>query len=109
MDKKKLQVPSEVITRSTPDMARATGNIYETVAIIGKRANQLSRERQEELREKLEEFNRGADTLEEIYENEEQIELSRQYERMPKTTLVATAEYEQGELYYRLGKEEDQN
>ena len=97
--KKKLSVPNEAITRSTAQMAEKTGNLYETVMVIAKRANQ------EELKSKLEEFNKGTDTLEEVYENAEQIEVSRCYERLPKPTLIATAEYDNDELYFRLASE----
>lgn len=105
-NKQKKQIPTEAITRSTAQMAEKTGNLYETVMIVGKRANQIARERHEEIRGKLEEFAMGAETLEEVYENSEQIELSRYYERLPKPTLVATEEYEQDELYFRLRNEE---
>lgn len=103
--KKKLSVPNEAITRSTAQMAEKTGNLYETVMVIAKRANQIAHDQQEELKSKLEEFNKGTDTLEEVYENAEQIEVSRCYERLPKLTLIATTEYDNDELYFRLASE----
>ena len=103
--KKKLSVPNEAITRSTAQMAEKTGNLYETVMVIAKRANQIAHDQQEELKSKLEEFNKGTDTLEEVYENAEQIEVSRCYERLPKPTVIATAEYDNDELYFRLASE----
>ena len=77
-------------------MAKPTGNIYETVMIIAKRANQISANVKQELSQKLE-----ADTLEETFENREQIEISKHYERLPKPTLVAIEEFRNGEIYYR--------
>ena len=82
-------------------MAKPTGNIYETVMIIAKRANQISANVKQELSQKLEEFSNYADTLEETFENREQIEISKHYERLPKPTLVAIEEFRDGEIYYR--------
>lgn len=82
-------------------MAKPTGNIYETVMIIAKRANQISANIKQELSQKLEEFSNYADTLEETFENREQIEISKHYERLPKPTLVAIEEFRNGEIYYR--------
>lgn len=96
---KKKAVPTEVVTRSVIELAQPTGNVYESVMIISKRANQISRQRSEEIRNKLEEYTRKADTLEEVYQDQNQIELSRQYERLPKSTLIATEEFLAGELY----------
>lgn len=103
--KKKNAIPTEAITRSTSQMSEATGNLYETVVVIAKRANQIAREQQEELKAKLEEVSVGVDNLEERQENKEQIELSSYYERLPKPTLVATYVYEHGEIYHRLQEE----
>jgi len=82
-------------------LAKPTGNIYETVMIIAKRANQISANVKQELSQKLEEFSNYADTLEETFENREQIEISKHYERLPKPTLVAIEEFRNGEIYYR--------
>ena len=85
-----------IITRNTDELAEPTGNIYESVAIISKRAKQISTNMKEELNGKLAEFASTVDNLEEIFENREQIEISRFYERMPKPTLIATEEFLDG-------------
>lgn len=95
------QVPTNTITRNLSELAKPTGNIYETVMIIAKRANQISANIKQELSQKLEEFSNYADTLEETFENREQIEISKHYERLPKPTLVAIEEFRNGEIYYR--------
>ncbi|HIR73567.1 MAG TPA: DNA-directed RNA polymerase subunit omega [Candidatus Coprenecus pullicola] len=95
------QVPTNTITRNLSELAKPTGNIYETVMIIAKRANQISANVKQELSLKLEEFSNYADTLEETFENREQIEISKHYERLPKPTLVAIEEFRNGEIYYR--------
>ncbi len=100
------QVPTNTITRNLSELAKPTGNIYETVMIIAKRANQISASVKQELSQKLEEFSNYADTLEETFENREQIEISKHYERLPKPTLVAIEEFRNNEIYYR--KVEDQ-
>ena len=100
------QVPTNTITRNLSELAKPTGNIYETVMIIAKRANQISANVKQELSQKLEEFSNYADTLEETFENREQIEISKHYERLPKPTLVAIEEFRNNEIYYR--KVEDQ-
>ena len=92
------QVPTNTITRNLSELAKPTGNIYETVMIIAKRANQISANVKQELSQKLEEFSNYADTLEETFENREQIEISK---RLPKPTLVAIEEFRNGEIYYR--------
>lgn len=101
MDYKKTQAPDNTVTRDMIQMAEETGNIYETVRIIGKRANEISMEIKHDLDRKLQEFTSHSDSLEEIFENREQIEISRFYERMPKPTLMATQEFMDGEIYYR--------
>ena len=100
------QVPTNTITRNLSELAKPTGNIYETVMIIAKRANQISASVKQELSQTLEEFSNYADTLEETFENREQIEISKHYERLPKPTLVAIEEFRNNEIYYR--KVEDQ-
>ena len=89
------------VTRNTNDFSQQTGNIYETVAMLTKRANQLAVEEKKELHKKIEEFSTGVDTMDEMFENREQIEIVRHYEQMPKPVLVATQEYLDHELYYR--------
>ena len=95
------QVPTNTITRNLSELAKPTGNIYESVMIIAKRANQISANVKQELSQKLEEFSNYADTLEETFENREQIEISKHYERLPKPTLVAIEEFRSNEIYYR--------
>ncbi len=99
----KKTVPGNTVTRKLIDLDTPTGNIYESVAIISKRANQISAALKQELSRKLEEFSSTSDSLEETFENREQIEISRYYERMPKATLMATEEFLGGEVYFRDG------
>ena len=101
MDYKKTNAPSNTVTRDMMDLCSDTGNIYETVAIIGKRANQISVEMKNDLSKKLQEFASYNDNLEEVFENREQIEISRYYEKLPKPTLIAAQEYEEGKVYFR--------
>jgi DNA-directed RNA polymerase subunit K/omega len=101
MDYRRTNAPSNTITRDLVELSADTGNIYETVAIIGKRANQISVEVKSDLSKKLQEFASFNDNLEEIFENREQIEISRYYEKQPKPTLIAAQEYIEGKIYYR--------
>ncbi len=101
MDYKKSNAPLNTVTRDLVEMAEPTGNIYETVSIIAKRANQIAGEMRHDLEKKLQEFASLNDNLEEVSENREQIEISRYYEKLPKPTLIATQEYVEGKLYYR--------
>jgi DNA-directed RNA polymerase subunit K/omega len=90
------------------DLCEDPGNIYETVALIAKRANQIGVEIKSDLSKKLAEFASYNDNLEEVFENREQIEISRYYEKLPKPTLIATQEYIEGKVYYRNpAKEKD--
>ena len=103
---KKHPVPQSTITRSLPELWEQTGNIYETVRIISKRANQISVEMRDEIREKIQEVTNYQDALDETpTENSEQIEISKYYEQLPKPTLVATTEFLNGEVYFRLPEE----
>lgn len=99
MDYKKTNAPVTTVTRDMIAMADQTGNVYETVCIIGKRANQISSELKKELEKKLLEF-ASTDNLEEVSENREQIEISKFYEKLPKPTLIATQEYLEHKLYF---------
>lgn len=92
-------------TKNLTDIKNKTGNLYESIAIISKRANQINITLKEELHTKLEEFASHTDSLEEIHENKEQIEISRAYERMPNPSLLATQEFMEDKIYYR--KNED--
>ena len=102
MDNQKIaQVPTNTVTRNLADFAAPTGNVYESVMIIAKRSNQIAADIKQELNHKLEEFTNYADTLEETFENREQIEISKYYERLPTPVLIATKEFQDGKIYYR--------
>jgi DNA-directed RNA polymerase subunit K/omega len=101
MDYRKSKAPTNTITRNVLELCKDTGNIYESVAIISKRANQISADIKQDLNKKLAEFASYSDSLEEVYENREQIEISRYYEKLPKPSLIATQEFIDGEIYYR--------
>ena len=89
------------MTRAIWDLCKDTGNVYETVSIIAKRANQIAGEMKRDLDKKLQEFASLNDNLEEISENREQIEISRYYEKLPKPTLIAAQEYVDGKIHFR--------
>ncbi len=97
----KLAIPSSTVTRDLREIDRATDNLYESIVIISKRANQLSVELKEELNAKLAEFATTNDNLEEVFENREQIEISKHYERLPKPSLVAIDEFLNDKVYFR--------
>lgn len=101
MDYKKINAPLNTVTRDMIELSEDTGNVYETVAIIAKRANQIAGEMKRDLEKKLQEFASLNDNLEEISENREQIEISRFYERLPKPTLIATQEYLDHKIHFR--------
>lgn len=101
MEKNQTKVAGNTVTRNLSDLAEPTGNIYESVMVIAKRSNQIAADVKQELSAKLEEFSSFADTLEETFENREQIEISRHYEKLPKPTLVAIKEFQENEIYYR--------
>ena len=100
-------VPSSIVTRNMADFAKQTGNVYMSVAVISKRANQISVKLKEELNSKLAEFATTVDNLEEVFENREQIEISKYYERMPKPTSLAIEEFLEGKVYLRNPEEEE--
>ena len=101
MDFKKSNTPLNTVTRDMIELSQDTCNIYETVCIISKRANQIAAQMKSDLEKKLQEFAPYNDNLEEVSENREQIEISRYYERLPKPTLIATEEFLEGEVYFR--------
>lgn len=101
VDYKKSKAPVTTITRDIDKLEKNTENIYETVVIVSKRANQISVEIKQELNRKLEEFAYYTDNLEEVFENREQIEISKFYERMPKPTLIALQEFIDNQIYFR--------
>ncbi|MDR2534181.1 MAG: DNA-directed RNA polymerase subunit omega [Tannerellaceae bacterium] len=101
MEHKKINAPLNTVTRDMMKLSADTRNIYETTMIIAKRSNQVAKEMKEELEKKLQEFASYSDNLEEVFENREQIEISRFYEKLPKSTLIAAQEYEEGKIYYK--------
>jgi DNA-directed RNA polymerase subunit K/omega len=101
MDYKKSTASVNTETRDIMEMAEPVGNVYEMVMIISKRANQIAVEMKRDLDAKLQEFASYSDNLEEVFENHEQIEISRFYEKLPKPTLLAIQEWIDGEIYYR--------
>lgn len=104
----KSTVASSTITRDLRDLDVKTENIYESIVIMAKRANQISNNVKEELHQKLSEFASSNDNLEEIFENREQIEISKHYEKMPKPSLVAVQEFLEDKVYYRNPAKEQQ-
>jgi DNA-directed RNA polymerase subunit K/omega len=96
-----MATQAALITRNNKDLADKTGNIYESIAIVGKRARQISAQTKEELNSNLAEFASSVDNLEEIFENREQIEISKFYERMPKPSTLATEEFLEDKLSFR--------
>ena len=104
----KQKPPTNTLTRDLSDLAAPTGNIYETVVILSKRANQIAIAEKKELTITLEDFKNDRDTMEEVFENREQIEISKYYERQPKPSLVAIEEFNEGEVFYRMAKKENE-
>ncbi|HZH65106.1 MAG TPA: DNA-directed RNA polymerase subunit omega [Flavisolibacter sp.] len=98
---------NNIETRDINELKSKTGNVYESIAIVAKRANQINITIKEELHNKLEEFASHTDSLEEIHENKEQIEISRAYERMPNPSLLAISEFMDGKVYYRKNEDAD--
>ena len=101
-------ITSSLITRDNQDILEPTGNLYESLVIVAKRARQISANQKEELNAKLAEFASSVDNLEEIFENREQIEISKFYERMPKPTAMAIEEFMNGEIYNRYKEAEEE-
>ena len=104
MDIKK-NIPNNTVTRKIVDLDKDTGNIYESINIIARRANQIAAELKTELNRKLSDFSSPTDTMEETFENREQIEISRYYERLPKPVIIATEEFIDNEIYYKKKEE----
>jgi len=101
MNNPKNTIPSSTVTRDVRQLDKTTDNLYESLVVIAKRANQISNNLKEELNGKLSEFASSNDNLEEVFENREQIEISKHYERMPKPTLIAVDEFLNGKVYHR--------
>ncbi|OEK05040.1 DNA-directed RNA polymerase subunit omega [Roseivirga misakiensis] len=102
-----MAASQSIITRDTDKIGDVTGNIYQSIAIISKRSKQIASGMKEELNGKLAEFASTVDNLEEIFENREQIEISKFYERMPKPTAMAIEEFMNGEIYHRYKEAEE--
>ncbi|MEI6020042.1 MAG: DNA-directed RNA polymerase subunit omega [Bacteroidota bacterium] len=100
-DLKKTNAEQSIVTRDIRRFDSPTGNIYEAVSIMSKRANQIGTEIKEELSGKLQEFTNHTDNLEEVFENREQIEISKHYEKMPKPTLISIQEFLEDKVYFR--------
>ncbi|MBR4853847.1 MAG: DNA-directed RNA polymerase subunit omega [Alistipes sp.] len=100
----KKNIPNNTVTRKLNDLDSQTGNIYESINIIARRANQISSELKSELNRKLADFSSPTDAMEETFENREQIEISRYYERLPKPVIIATEEFLDDEVYFRHGE-----
>ena len=109
MEEKKKKVINPTITRTTADFNQMTDNIYETVAMLTKRANQIAAEEKKELHNKIDDFRSSSDAMDEIFENREQIEIVRRFEQQPKPTLEATEEYLEGNTYYRNPAKDKEN
>ncbi|MCB8964555.1 MAG: DNA-directed RNA polymerase subunit omega [Bacteroidales bacterium] len=109
MDVKKINAPASTVTRDLDKLDRETGNIYESVRIIAKRSNKISVDLKQELNRKLEEFAYYTDNLEEVFENREQIEISKFYEKLPKPTLIAVQEFQDDKLYFTKIEKTDDN
>ncbi len=107
MDYKNSKAPTNTVTHNIMDFARGTGNVYESVVIMSKRANQIAAQMKEDLSKKLKEFAQTNDNLEETFENREQIEISRYYEKLPKPQAIAVKEWLDGEIYYRYTDEKN--
>ncbi len=107
MDYKNSEAPITTITYDRTKIEAPTQNIYESISIMAKRANQINEDLKKELIDKLEEFATHNDSLEEVFENKEQIEVSRFYEKLPKPTAMAVEEWLNGDIYYRNPEETD--
>ncbi|MBK8807459.1 MAG: DNA-directed RNA polymerase subunit omega [Bacteroidales bacterium] len=107
MDYKKTKAANTTITRYLEELERITGNVYEAISIVSKRADQISVELKKELNQKLEEFASYTDNLEEVFENREQIEISKFYEKLPKPTLIALEELNTDQIYFRKPQASD--
>jgi DNA-directed RNA polymerase subunit K/omega len=101
MDFKKTNAPTNTITRDLNSMSERVGNVYETVKVIARRSNQISAELKTEIDKKLQDFGGSTENIEEVFENREQIEISRYFEKLPKPVLMATQEFIEDKIYYR--------
>jgi len=109
MDYRRSNAQVTTVTRDMMKMSEDTGNIYETLMVISKRANQISAEMKKDLEKKLQEFASFNDNLEEVFENREQIEISRYYEKLPKPTLIALQEFQDNKIFFKNPVKEKNN
>jgi DNA-directed RNA polymerase subunit K/omega len=109
MDFKNSTADKTTETQNLTELDKPTENIYEAVVIMSKRADQINDEMREELHDKLEEFATSTETLEEIFDNKEQIEVSKFYENLPKPTAIAAEEWKQSKIYYRHTEEQEKD
>ncbi|MDO4703168.1 DNA-directed RNA polymerase subunit omega [Tannerella sp.] len=110
MDYRKTNAPTTTVTRDMIKLCHGNeDNVYETVMVIAKRSNQIASEMKQDLEKKLQEFASFNDNLEEVFENREQIEISRYYEKLPKPTLIATQEYTEDKVYHKNPAREKNN
>lgn len=109
MDYKKIKAPKTTVTRDVAEIEKPTGNIYEAIAVLSKRANQISQQIKEALNKKLDEFSSSTDILVETFDNPEQTEVSKYFEQLPKPTSVATEEWLKGKIYYRRNNKKNTN
>ena len=109
MDYKKVKTETTAVTRKMIEFSKGTNNVYETIAVLSKRSNQIGAELKKELDQKIEEFATPNDNLEEVFENKEQIEIARYYEHLPKSTLLAIHEYLNDQIYHRNPYKEERN
>lgn len=107
MDYKKVKTDVNAVTRNIEDFTKGTSNVYETIVVLSKRANQIGAELKEELNQKISEFATTTDNLEEVFENREQIEIAKYFEHLPKPTLIAVQEYINEEIYIRNPNKEE--
>ncbi|HRY98098.1 MAG TPA: DNA-directed RNA polymerase subunit omega [Bacteroidales bacterium] len=101
MEYKRIKADNQAVTRRMRDFVNGTDNVYETIVILSKRANQIGMDLKEELNKKISEFTQTSDNLEEVFENKEQIEIAKYYEKLPKPTLLAIQEYLEDQIYFR--------
>ena len=109
MNYKKTNASKTTVSRDLYGLSKDVGNVYETIAILAKRSRQISLEMKEELLEKINEFSTVNNSLEEVFENKEQIEVSRYYERLPKATSIAIQELQEGKIYYRAHEKKEES
>lgn len=107
MDYKRIRVDNTSVTRNLNDFDKETNNIYESLVILSKRANQIAVDLKEELSDKMKEFSPVQEVSDEVFENKEQIEMARTYEVLPKPSLLATQEFLNGQVYFRLPENDE--